>query len=211
MMEASTERQRGVGKGRTQVERREEAERRMLDAAVLLIAGKGFAGLTLNEVGEAAGYSRGLPAHYFGTRDELIAAVAEHLVRRFGESLGRQEPRRGLSAILASVDFYLRGSAENPTAIRAMLAVLTEAMIHPDLFSSVSEVNRSSVDALTRDIRTGQKNGEIASDIDAKSQAILILGQLRGVLAQWLIDPENINIERVRREFLASLKRSLAP
>jgi AcrR family transcriptional regulator len=210
MMNATTDKQRAATRGRTQVERREEAEKRMLDAAVRLIAEKGFAGLTLNEVGEVAGYSRGLPAHYFGTKDALIAAVAEHLVRGFGERLRDQRLGRGLEAIIATVDFYLRLSIQNPLTIQAMLVVLTEATTNPDLFSGVAEVNRSSVDALTRNIRAGQKAGEIAAGIDAKSQAVLILGQLRGVLAQWLIDAESINIDRVRRQFLASLERSLA-
>ena len=53
----------------------------MLRAAVTLIAEKGIAGLTLNDVGEAAGYSRGLPAHYFGTRDQLAGAVARHMTQ----------------------------------------------------------------------------------------------------------------------------------
>jgi AcrR family transcriptional regulator len=65
---------------RTQEERREEAEQRILDAATRLIADKGLDGFTLADVGEAAGFSRGLPAHYFKSKDGLLAAVVRRLL-----------------------------------------------------------------------------------------------------------------------------------
>src|SRR5690349_25093328 len=60
---------------RTQQERREETERRVLAAATALIAQRGSRALTLAEVGEAAGYSRGIVSHHFGSRENLLRAV----------------------------------------------------------------------------------------------------------------------------------------
>jgi AcrR family transcriptional regulator len=53
---------------RTQEERRVEAERRLLRAAAELVGEIGPARLTLANVGERAGYSRGLATHHFGPR-----------------------------------------------------------------------------------------------------------------------------------------------
>ena len=94
--------------------------------------------------------------------------------------------------------------------MRTLLVVLTEATSNPDLFPGIAELNRHAVDTFARDIKAGQKAGEIHADVHPKSQAVLILGQLRGVVAQWLVDPEAVNIDRVRTEFIVSLKRSLA-
>jgi len=60
---------------RTQHERREEAGRRILDSAMALVSEKGVAGMTLNEAGERAGYSRGLPAHHYGNKEGLLVAA----------------------------------------------------------------------------------------------------------------------------------------
>ncbi|CAN0427695.1 unnamed protein product, partial [Phaeothamnion confervicola] len=68
---------------RTQTERREEAERRLLDAALAIVARTGTVRLTLAEVGEAAGYSRGLPAHRFGSKAGLLRALVAHIHARF--------------------------------------------------------------------------------------------------------------------------------
>jgi AcrR family transcriptional regulator len=201
-------------KGRTQAERRAEAEARMLQAAVGILAEKGFAALTLNEVGETAGYSRGLPAHYFGRKDELLAAVGRYIVCRFANGLRRpknEPPLLGLDAVLHTADYYISFVAQDPVTMRALLIILTETTSHPDLFPAIVELNRVSVDGLAQHLRTGQERGDVHAGIDPASQAVLILGQLRGVMAQWLIDSATIDIERVRTELALSLRRSLAP
>ena len=47
----------------------------MLAAATALIAQHGSRALTLAAVGEAAGYSRGIVSHHFGSRENLLRAV----------------------------------------------------------------------------------------------------------------------------------------
>ena len=68
---------------RTQAERRAETERRVLDATMAIIAAHGVRAVTMAAVGEAAGYSRGIVNHQFGTRQALMAAVAETVQARF--------------------------------------------------------------------------------------------------------------------------------
>ena len=60
----------------TQAARRETAERAILEAAKTIVAERGLDELTLNEAGEAAGYSRALPAHYFGTKSAMLSEIA---------------------------------------------------------------------------------------------------------------------------------------
>ena len=48
------------------------------------------------------------------------------------------------------------------------------------------------------------------ADIDPDTQGVLILASLRGAVAQWLADPERIDLPRLGEDFIAMLKRSLA-
>lgn len=68
---------------RTQQERRDESEQRMLAAGVRLIAQYGSEKLTLTEVGKCAGYSRGLPTQHFGSRDQYLKALASYVAIEF--------------------------------------------------------------------------------------------------------------------------------
>lgn len=60
---------------RTQAERSTSTRRKLLAAAIDLICETGFYDLTLGEVADRAGTTRGAVQHHFGTRAELLLAL----------------------------------------------------------------------------------------------------------------------------------------
>jgi AcrR family transcriptional regulator len=78
---------------RTQAERTEETRRRILDAAVDVLAAKGYAGFRTADVSAIAGVSRGAQTHHFPSKDELVVAVVEHVFQRTAD-LGRKRAHR---------------------------------------------------------------------------------------------------------------------
>lgn len=77
----------------TQAERTEDMRRRILDAAIDLLAQKGYAGFRAADVALAAGVSRGAQTHHFPSKDDLVVAVVERVFARAGEQ-GRKRARR---------------------------------------------------------------------------------------------------------------------
>ncbi|MBR2816576.1 MAG: TetR/AcrR family transcriptional regulator [Reyranella sp.] len=198
------------GQGLTRAERRAEAERRLLAAAVTLVADRGTEGTTLADVGEAAGYSRGLPGHYFGTKSDLIAAVASHISDGFANRLAQTSTRApGLESLLHSVGSYLDGISQREGA-RALLIALAEALTEPLLNETMKPVTVRSIGRLRTMIEQGKARGEIRADVDAEAQAALILGTLRATVAQWWTDQDRIDLATLRDTYVASLQRSLA-
>lgn len=82
---------------RTQAERTEETRRRILDAAVDLLASKGYSAFRTADVAEVAGVSLGAQTHHFPSKDDLVVAVVDHVFQRTSE-LGRKRARRMKSA-----------------------------------------------------------------------------------------------------------------
>jgi len=196
---------------RTHAERRDEAERRLLAAAVGIVSDRGIEGMTLAEVGEAAGYSRGLPAHYFGRKNDLVAAVASHIADGFANRLAQTSTRQpGMESLLHSVRAYFNGGLHTPASTRALLIALAEALTEPALSDAMSGVTQRSVRRLAAMLRHGIERGEIRRDIDPHAQAVMILGTLRTTIAQWTIDPERIDLTALRDRYVASLQQSLA-
>jgi AcrR family transcriptional regulator len=215
---------------RTQTERREEAERRLLEAALEIVARRGSVRMTLAEVGEAAGYSRGLPAHRFGSKAGLVHALAGYIGERFGEQRGKgPKPAPGLDAILGNIHFYfsLARAPKRPrataapqdndsasgrsgrqpgdafTATRALLVMMTESCMEANagLRAEVAAYNRTALAWFEQHIRTGIDRGEIAADNDPAITAVILLGAMRGVLLQWLVD-DRIELAVVRDRLL---------
>lgn len=184
----------------------------MLEAAVQIVAERGLDELTLAECGEAAGYSRGLAAHYFGSKDGLISVIAQRIVADYWKRVrAGTSGRVGLEGLLESVGLYIDSGRDNVTYIRALNAVLGSALTLRPLSESIAELNRQSVVAFAAAIRRGVELREIRSDVNPEAQGVLILGTLRGVMTQWLIDPQHIDLESIKAELLKRLRRELAP
>lgn len=201
------------GARKPHAQRRDEAERRMIAAAVRIVAERGLDNLTLAECGEAAGYSRGLAAHYFGSKEELTAAIALRIVERYAERqrAAHTEGTSGLEGLCESVAFYLDSGRKDLVSLRAFHAVLGSALQLSELSAAVAELNRRSVDGFAAYIRRGIQEGEIRRDADPVAQATLILASLRGIMAQMLVDPRRIALAHIKRELLDNLRRSLRP
>ena len=196
---------------KTHAQRREEAERRLLDAALTIVAQRGSVRMTLAEVGEAAGYSRGLAAHRFGNKAGLVQALAGYIGEQFGQQRARGPALQpGLEAIVGNIRFYFgrRGGAWVST--RAVLVLMTESCIEaqPELRPVVVAYNRSALAWFEHHIAAGIERGEIAADNDPAVTAVILLGAMRGVMLQWLVDPK-LPVNAVRDRLLVLVQRVL--
>ncbi|MEC9433811.1 MAG: TetR/AcrR family transcriptional regulator [Pseudomonadota bacterium] len=171
---------------RTQEERRREAEGRLLDAAIALIAQRGILQTSLGDVGEAAGYSRGLPSHHFKAKAGLIEAVRAEILRRMAALLTPPAGVNGLDA-LSAVTRAVIGAAQEPLA-SAFLEFQKAAMpLDSPHRPALTAFAREAAAKLEVHIRAGQATGGIRAEIDPHAQAQLLLASLRGVLAQQLL------------------------
>src|SRR5438105_9575531 len=112
---------------RTQRERRELSHRRMLDAAVSLIARQGSSRTTLSEIGKASGYTHGLVSHRFGSKGEMVRTLIHKLQSDFTKSIAPAlEGQRGIKALKVTAEKYLRATAQSNRL--ALYALIGEAL-----------------------------------------------------------------------------------
>jgi TetR/AcrR family acrAB operon transcriptional repressor len=193
---------------RTQAERREEAERRILHAAIRLIVDKGYDRFTLAEVGDLAGYSRGLPAHYFGKKEDLLSEVARFIVTRYRDSNGETETLApGLPRMAIGIRKYASGYGSRPN--RALSVLIAEARFYPKLKRTVTDLNQRSRAGWEGEIRAGIEAGAIRSDVDVKAQAAIIHAFLRGQSTFVDLDPD-YDPQATAEAFIQSLEQRLA-
>lgn len=196
----------------TQAERREIAERAILNAAKKIVAERGLDALTLNEAGEAAGYSRALPAHYFGSKSQLIAALADYIIADYAARLTIASANAtGLDRLMTRVAFYVDEASHEPEGFRAFHIILGGAVTSPELLPLVARLNRESIDGMGSLIKEARDAGEVRADARPRAEASIILAAMRGVMFQWLIDPTYVRLSTVRDALLARIRTSLAP
>jgi TetR/AcrR family transcriptional repressor of bet genes len=107
----------------------EERRRSLINATVDAIHERGYSDVTMAQIAKRAGVSGGLVHHYFGSKDQLLAATMRHLLTELGREIQgglskASTPRERISAIIAgnfAVDQF------QPAVIAAWLAFYVQS------------------------------------------------------------------------------------
>jgi AcrR family transcriptional regulator len=194
----------------TQAERRETAERAILVAAEKIVAERGLEDLSMSEVGEAAGYSRALPGHYFGSKGALIQALTDHILAGYAERI-RSGPiaSQGMELLCDIIGFCIDDAVSNPVAVRAYQTILISGLARPELKAMVDLMTLQSIHDIADLIIQARDLGEVRADVDALAEASIIISSIRGVLFQWLINPDHVSLSHVRACLLTNVRATL--
>ena len=103
--------------------------RALIDAAILAIGERGSLDVTMSEIAGRAGVSPALAHHYFGGKEDLLAATMRHLLSELGRDTvaalrNADSPRARISAI---VETNFSPSQFRSETIAAWLAFYVEA------------------------------------------------------------------------------------
>jgi AcrR family transcriptional regulator len=197
---------------RTQAERTAESDDRMLRAAMKLIGQRGYRGTSLAAIGEEAGYSRGLINERFGSKDGLLWVLVRTMMRVYGREVKHtQGAVVGIESLCNLLDNHRRAlELEDP--IRALYALMFEAMGPiPQLQPEFQKLHQGFRKDIERILRDGIAAKVIRADIDPVAQAALILGTMRGLAFQWLLDHAAFSLDAAYAELKQNLRRSLVP
>ncbi|RYE03115.1 MAG: TetR family transcriptional regulator [Sphingomonadales bacterium] len=200
----------------TQQERRARSQRRIISATLRTIAKQGVAGASLAEIGELAGYSRGLPAHLFGNKDKLLAESLRRLMVDYWiEDFPEINSRGAFATLAAAIGKWVHDLSAHNELSRAHLLLLQEANVgmaeqtYPELVPLIRQYVGGSEDRFRAYITAGQEAGEINPDLDPDFEALLIHTTLRGVSLRWLIEPSSIDIHKFADRFVERLAKQM--
>ena len=163
-----------------------ESRRRILDAAEELIAERGFEKTSIVEISRRSGVSRGSIPWHFTNKDGILLAVVDRVTARYfaQESFGEAPSVQGVLARFAELT---RGEGA-----RLLFLVLNQAI-------TASGPVRTQYQEFFANER--QKIDEwlayegIAPSSKRNSLAAAILSALLGATLQWLVGPEDVDLE----------------
>ncbi|MEU9875162.1 TetR/AcrR family transcriptional regulator [Streptomyces phaeochromogenes] len=192
---------------RTQQERRAQAEAALLDAAAELVVQHGVRSLTLARVGEQAGYSRGIVTHHFGSKQALLERLARATQTGFVPGLAGLPP--GMDRLLRLIDGYIGALGDVGMMNRAFLLLWAEAATASELAPIFRERDEAFRSDLRSDVAAGITDGDVRPDVEPGDVAIAVVGQLRGIGLQRLLDPHTVDTARLRHTVTDYWRRAL--
>lgn len=195
---------------RTHGERTEMSDRLMLDAARDLILELGTQGTTLKQIGERAGYSRGLAHARFGSKDGLFVKLQDRCRDQWLSELAEAAiGKSGVDALISRLEAIESFANKHPRECRVMYILWFESV------GTQSPIN-SSLARFHRAARADIQNLVLAAglfddDGEAERYATRFCGTLFGLCYQWLVAHDAIRIEDhlqdMRRQIKSDLQR----
>lgn len=180
---------------RSQRERVEESARRLAEAAIELIAEKGYGNATAQDIGIRAGYSRAMVRERFGSKEALLEAVLHDYERRIDAvpEPGASGLQRVLAPILALRDF----AADDPRLLRAVLSLNFEALHDHGMLRVRIERWLSQLNAGLRHAAIdGQTDGSVAPACDVEEATSELIAAGIGYSYAWLLTPDSMDFEQ---------------
>ena len=190
----------------TQAERTAVSDRKMFDAAIALINEHGIQKTTLKDIGERAGYSRGLANYRFGSKDGLMLELFEifdeswkaHLHSYVGEAVGLEAVTQAANALR---DFLKKES----NYMRAMYLLWYECVGHDSdmrfTLASHHDVYRNDAQ---RWLEQGIERGKINATIEPKQFALQYCAFIFGIVYQWLVNPAALDLDEAFSGYIAT-------
>jgi TetR/AcrR family transcriptional regulator len=130
----------------------------ILNAAEELFGANGYRGTSLQQIGAAAGYSRGAPGYFYGSKKRLYAAVVERILQRTLEAFPKKAGHAangnlGADGIRDVVARYLDFLVSEPTFVRLM---------HAEILAGAEAATRRAVEILHHELKELGMVDEIA-------------------------------------------------
>jgi AcrR family transcriptional regulator len=204
MAEAATSRKR---------EQSELSRERLIEAATRLFAERGYRDASVQAIGEAAGISRGSIFWHFGSKEGLLWAVvqraftrweAETLVPEVGDARGEEAIGRALRA-------HRRFLADEGGTLRLLFVLMFEALgPRPELAGEFARLHRDLRVLATPWLEEAVADGDFRDDVDPESIVTLIIATLGGIVYQYLLDAQGVDLDRCYADLERVLERGLA-
>lgn len=195
----------------TQVERKEISDAKMLEAAVDLIVERGAGQATLKDVGEKAGYSRGLAGYRFGNKEGLFDFVLRSVGDEWlGELTQVTKNKYGFEAIAAALDAHTQFCADAPKHVEAFYRLWFEALApESQLKGVILGIHKRRRADVINWIEQGIERNLLAPTIDKALIADHFTASVSGIVYHWMSDPDNLDDMRANHDGLKQVMRAM--
>lgn len=196
---------------RTQAERTALSDSLMIDVAKQLIVERGTHGFTLKEVGERAGFSRGLASNRFGSKEALFSQLIVRFNASWTQELANQVgTRTGAQACLAALRAVEGFLSSHSDYMQAMYILWFESITsHSDVRTHLSDYHAIYRRDIALWVREGIENGEIDASVDPDTVAFQFCSFIFGTIYQWLVTPKMVNLAQHFEAYRRTVERLL--
>jgi AcrR family transcriptional regulator len=179
---------------------REQSQQRILQAALMAFAERGFEGTTIAQIAERAGVARGLVSYYFPAKEKLLQALLGQALDGILALTDRAEDEDTHDRWLAGIIDRTLGAAEDTIGVQRLVLCL---MLQPgtrEIFVGVEAAKSEAVEEFERRL---QEIFAARGAPDPALEEVLFRSVLEGVIFKLAVYPETYPVAAVRHRLHA--------
>jgi TetR/AcrR family transcriptional regulator, acrAB operon repressor len=181
-------------------EEAQETRSRILDTAEQVFFDKGVSRTSLTDIAEAAGVTRGAIYWHFRNKSDLFEAMFARVKTPFEElieaTIDTNEPDP-LARIRELLMLIFEGTATNPQRARVLDILYFKCEFTEEMGAVLSrhtDAMRDAREKMAAGLRNASAKGQLPADLDTRQAAVMLHGFLNGMLADWLLSPDHIDL-----------------
>ena len=186
---------------------RETARRAQIIAATYrAFIDKGFHNVTLQDISDYAGFSKGVTMYYFKSKEEVFLALLDWLVCKIGERMQANvdAEHSGPAKLRAVIDSVFVGARENREFYQVYLDYLSLGSrqslfraANAEFYAKCRELNRAIVEQGVRE--------KAFRPVDPEEGAMVIRALVDGLCIQWMFDSSANSFEQYKERCLRAV------
>ena len=164
-----------------------DRRRQILDAAVKVLARKGFTATRVSDIADEAGVAYGLLYHYFRSKDEVLSTLFVErwdLLVALIDDVGAR-PATTRAKLEAIAEFIVGSYRRDPDLMKVIIVEVTRAA---NSFGAthMAEIERAYV-GIAAIVAAGQASGELRASVSPDFAAMAFYGAIEQVLSVWIL------------------------
>lgn len=157
---------------------KEQTVRDVIAAATHLFSEKGLHGTSIRDIEKASGVSKGLILHHFDSKEDLYAAVQDHLNQTYVTWMAAQ--RDASDDLLAAIKNGIRSSLAYLALSRDFRRIVLWSYLEGQ--ERTTDLDKRFTSSLIESMRMGQETGLVRDDVKAFVLPFIV----RGAIEYWI-------------------------
>jgi AcrR family transcriptional regulator len=185
----------------------------IIHESIKLFLSNGYQGTSVKEITEAAGIGRGTLYWYFKSKDEILVSIFQKWEKEFVQGLVNavNERKGDFVAKYKAFHKYATEFARDQRELAIVFNTLLNEIVGTDSVPAtvVRGVYERYWRFLERMLQDGKKDGSVRRDVDPALYAHVIIAAHTGMLVEWFVIGEALDVGPFVRTFRDMILRSV--
>ena len=183
-----------------------ERQKEIVDVALELISKKGIQGLTMKNLAKKIGITEPAIYRHFDNKIHILTTILD-LFKKNSEQIFNNGTNNNNA--VAKIEYLFSRQIATFSMKPSLVSVVFSEEIfrnEPLLIEKISDIISKNDMILKEIIISGQKNGELRNDIEAKYLATILMGCLRLCVKKWQLSEYSYSLIDEGKQLLKSIK-----